>query len=435
MLSAKKIMYKKISLFGLASLLGFAAQAQNENSPYSRYGLGDVVPSQHVINRGMGGVSAAYYDFQSVNFVNPASYARLKVTTLDIGAEIDSRTIRTTNPVSKFNGVSPTISYLQVGIPLSTKRNWGMNIGLRPLTRINYNIQSSERLPGIDSVRTIYKGTGGSYQVYAGTGFSVGKFSLGINAGYLFGTKEYNRERYFIPDSVYSFYYPGAFRTKANYGGFFFNYGVQFRQKLSKKTYLQLGAYGNVKQTLNGRKDEIIETFRVDIDGTKTIDSVSTTLNVKGDVIYPQNFGVGFMINSADRILFGADYSMNKWSEYRFLGEADRVQDSWKFNVGGQLLPNILNPKSYWGRVAYRAGFMYGKDYIKVNEDLPVYSITFGMGLPMRKAQYTNQYSVIHTSLEVGQRGSKDNLIRENYFRFALGFTLSDIWFIKRKYD
>jgi hypothetical protein len=397
--------------------------------------LGDQVPSQHVINRGMGGVSAAYADFQSVNFINPASYSRLKVTTLDIAAEIDSRTIRTMDPVAKFNGVSPIISYVQVGIPLSTKKNWGMNIGLRPLTRISYNLQSGGRIDGVDSIRTIYKGTGGSYQVYAGTGFSIGDLSLGVNAGYLFGSKEYNSERYFIPDSAYSFYYPGGFRNKANYGGFFLNYGLQFKKKLSKKTMLQLGAYGNLKQTLKGTVDKTIETFRTSESGTVTIDSVEKIAGIKGDVIYPQNIGFGFMINTEDRILFGADYSMSKWSEFRFLGEQDQVQDSWRLNVGGQLLPNPINPKSYWGRVAYRAGFMYGKDYIKVDNDLKTYSITFGMGLPMRKAQYTNQYSVIHTSIEFGQRGNKENVLRENYFRLALGFTLSDIWFIKRKYD
>ena len=51
-------------------------KAQTENSPYSRYGLGDVLPSQNIMSRGIGGVSAAYADVISVNFQNPASYAK-----------------------------------------------------------------------------------------------------------------------------------------------------------------------------------------------------------------------------------------------------------------------------------------------------------------------------------------------------------------------
>src|SRR5215470_15167865 len=59
---------------GLPLITGNFLSAQ-ENSPYSRYGLGDVAPSGNVVNRGMGGVSAAYADPFSINFTNPASYS------------------------------------------------------------------------------------------------------------------------------------------------------------------------------------------------------------------------------------------------------------------------------------------------------------------------------------------------------------------------
>ncbi|HMR82194.1 MAG TPA: hypothetical protein PKE30_03645, partial [Niabella sp.] len=41
--------------------LFFVASAQ-DNSPYSRYGLGNQTPTTNVTNRGMGGVAAAYND-------------------------------------------------------------------------------------------------------------------------------------------------------------------------------------------------------------------------------------------------------------------------------------------------------------------------------------------------------------------------------------
>lgn len=46
-----------------------------DNSPYSRYGLGDLVPSTNVNSRSMGGVSAGVSTPFSINFNNPASYA------------------------------------------------------------------------------------------------------------------------------------------------------------------------------------------------------------------------------------------------------------------------------------------------------------------------------------------------------------------------
>jgi hypothetical protein len=42
---------------------------------------------------------------------------------------------------------------------------------------------------------------------------------------------------------------------------------------------------------------------------------------------------------------------------------------------------------------------------------------------------------VINILLEYGNRGNKDNAIRENFFRVGVGLALTDIWFIKRKYD
>src|SRR5215208_6447305 len=106
--------YKKISLLGIIWMCFSTAQAQTENSPYSRYGLGDQLPSQNILNRGMGGISAAYSDFHTVNFLNPASYSKLKYTTLDFGLEVDSRTLRALDPPRKFSSASPIISYLQL---------------------------------------------------------------------------------------------------------------------------------------------------------------------------------------------------------------------------------------------------------------------------------------------------------------------------------
>jgi len=414
-----------------------SAIAQIENSPYSRYGLGDIVPSTNILSRGMGGISAAYYDFQSVNFLNPASYSRLKVTTLDFGVEVDNRTLRALDPPRKFSATSPIISYIQLGVPLSKKRNWGMNFGLRPVTRINYKIERNERLPGIDSLNTLFEGNGGAYEVYTGTGIAIKNFSIGVNVGYLFGSKNFSTRKTFTPDSSDIFYYQSNHETKANYNGFFVNGGVQWATKLNKSTWVRVGAYGNLQKKLNASKDIIRETFQYN-SGTGAVDSidvVSDQKDISGTVEYPSSFGTGILIDKENKWMIGADISMVNWSDYRFFGETDQVQNSWKFHLGGQVIPNALAPTNYFSRVAYRAGITYGKDYVKVDKDLPVWSFSVGAALPMRRAAYTNQFSVINTALEFGQRGNKDNLVRESFFRFSLGLTLSDIWFVKKKYD
>jgi hypothetical protein len=429
-------MCKKIKLLAFLTLLVTGVlNAQTENSPYSRYGLGDQLPSYNIMARGIGGVSAAYADVISVNFLNPASYSRLKRSTFDFGLELDSRTLRTVNPPRKFSSTSPIISYIQLGIPLSKTRNWGMNLGLRPLTRINYKLERLEKPANLsDSTSTLFEGSGGTYEVYTGTGFTIKNLSLGFNVGYLFGSKDYSTRRFLVNDTA--FHYPSQHSTNSSYGGLFFNTGLQYTIRLNKVDMVRLGAYGNVKQKFNASKDERVFTFEQQTSGEiDTIDVIAHN-NLSGKVVYPATYGAGLMYYKGDKWLIGADYSQTNWNDYRFFDQADSVQDSWKFHVGGQILPNITSAKSYWGRVTYRAGFSFGKDYVAVeNNDLSTWGVSLGFGLPMRPPSYTNQFSIINTAFEFGQRGNNANVIRENYFRLSVGLTLSDIWFIKRKYD
>lgn len=433
--SASSTMYKTIKLFLVSLVLATGVlQAQTENSPYSRYGLGDQLPTQNIMSRGIGGVSAAYADIISVNFTNPASYAKLKRATLDFAVEVDSRTLSVINPPRKFTSTSPMISYVQLGLPLSQTRNWGMNIGLRPVTRINYKVERNERLPGIDSVNTLFEGNGGTYEVYVGTGFAVKNLSVGFNVGYLFGTKEYSARRMFIPDSTYKFYYGSEHSSRTNFGGLFGNAGLQYTIPLTKKNMLRIGAYGSLKRTYDATQTKRVMTYEETTSGIDSID-VAVQNDIPGDIVYPGSFGAGIMYYGGDKWLIGADFTQSKWSEYSFFGQKDEVTDSWKFNMGGQILPNLASAKSYWGRVTYRAGFFVGRDYINVQKDLPVWGATLGFGFPMRPPSYSNQYSIINTSFEFGQRGNNTNVIKENFFRIGIGFTLSDLWFIKRRYD
>jgi hypothetical protein len=434
MLLVSTTMFKRIRLLALfGSCLIFRAQAQNLNSAYSRYGLGDIVPSQNILTRGMGGVGAAYYDYSTVNFLNPASYARLQATTLDIGVELNTRSLKSTNPPRKYSAYSPMISYVQLGIPLKKSGGWGMNIGLRPITRINYKIEQNEKLGGLDSMRTLYEGSGGTYEAYVGTGVTIVKnLSIGVNVGYMFGSKDYSSKRTVINDSV--FYYPSNYEVKSSFGGLMVNAGIQYTAKLSKSSWLRFGAHGNLQQTLNASRDYLYETFNYTNAGsTTTIDTVSFVTDASGKVKYPASWGAGIIYDKLGKWMIGVDYSTQKWSQYRFFDEEDKVRDSYTWHMGAQLFPK--GGKNYWSNVSLRTGFSIGRDYISVDRDLPKWSVSAGVGLPMRKPAYSNQFSVINTAFEFGQRGDKNSLIRESFFTFSVGLSLSDIWFVKRKYD
>jgi hypothetical protein len=435
-----------IRLIGLVFTLLFCnAVVAQENSPYSRYGLGDIVPSQNIMNRGMGGISAGFSDFKTVNFINPASYGSLQLSTFDFGAEIDTRILKSISPAAKFSSTNLVISYVQLGLPIKLKKAnkkgifLGMNLGLRPVSRINYKIYSIGPIEtgAPDSVISLYEGSGGVSEAIVGFGIKIKRFSLGFNSGYRFGNKSYSTKLSIANDTV--FHYPSSTSNKTNFGGLFFNAGLQYGIRFKNSSTLTLGAYGALSQKINGTRDLSIQTVTYDADGgVFKVDSVFEKSSA-GAVKYPAALGAGFYYqDSAGHWSFGADYEKTYWNKYRFFDQSDNVKNSWKIRAGAEYLPagNNTPVKKYFKFVKYRAGFYYGSDYVTLGNSLPEYGFTFGAGFPLkiRRAYYETQTSFLNTAVEIGSRGNKKSNLRESIFRISFGFTLSDLWFNRSKY-
>lgn len=433
--------------------IGFSTQAQ-ENSPYSRFGLGDFFYGQHIIARSMGGVAAAYGDGQTINFINPAMYSDIRVVTYDIGLTIDNRTLKSVNPEGKFKSVNFTPSYLSLATPLNKKKQIAMAFGLRPLSRINYSVENRSRISGIDSVQTIYEGEGGLNQFFWGFSKKWKNINLGFNTGYNFGRKEIATKRALINDTVA--YYRSNSAEQTSFGGLFFQGGIAYTGQLSKKdnastklleqTFIRLGASYTMAQKMSATKNTVKETITFNnVGAIVPIDTVYVVQNVKGKIEMPSGFTAGMLIQKTvsnslgtfDKWLIGIDYTATQWSNYRYYNQKDALINSAMLKVGAQLTPNPLSTKSFWSRVNYRAGFFSGKDYINVDgNELTLTGFTFGAGLPIRKWRaYDNQFTQLNIALEAGKRGSKVNNITENFFRISVGMSLSDIWFIPRKYN
>jgi hypothetical protein len=437
-----------LTLFLFATPQVFA----QENSPYSRYGLGNALPASNVVNRGMGGVAAAYADPLSVNFSNPASYSRFQVTTeprsgrplygrvvFDVGINIENKTLREPNVAQKFSGSTASFSHLQLGLPLN--KNWGLSFGLRQLNRISYKVGELEPIYNagtgayIDTGYTEYAGNGGTFLPNIGTGIAIKNLSLGVTAGYLFGRREFSTSRQFSDTVEVK---TALYNNDASYGGLFLSGGAQYRFKLNKDstTVLSLGVSGNLKQTINASGDVIRTAI-----GTSASDTVQQQRDLKGSIVYPASYTVGFTverrIGANGSFIFGTDLLRSQWSSFRYFDSTDLVQDNWQLRFGTQLRPNVKAGSGYFSNVSYRAGFYFGPDYIHVGRELPVYGITFGMGLPI--ASYNTmsrgQFTMINVALEYEKRGNNSNVLKENAFRFSIGLNFSDLWFSKRKYE
>ena len=421
-----------------------------ENSPYSRYGIGNLSPQGNIVNRSMGGIAAGYSDggyneATSINNVNPASYGRIFRSTLNIAAQVDNRTIKSKSPVDKFVTHNAFISYFQLGFPLlygnkkayEKKISWGANLGLRPISNIAYKIQTGART-AIDSLATIYEGSGGLNEAFIGSGLQLKNFAIGFNAGYTFGNKTYSTRLIFINDTVN--YLKSNSATKTGLGGISFTAGAQYAYEFKKgdtvTNVLRIGAYGNLQSTLTASQDIIRETFSYNANGgTDHLDSIFNGSS-KGKMVLPSTFGIGFTLEG-DHLLYGLDFETSTWKNYRFMGQKDLVQNTWLVKAGLQYFPARVNSRKYGQFIKYRAGIYVGPDYIVAGKKLQQMGVSFGAGLPLklRHAFYENQRSIVNLALEYGNRGNSTNLIRENIFRISLGFALSDVWFTRYKYQ
>lgn len=451
MLLVNSTMYRSFLLaFALLSVASVKAQ---ENSPFSRYGVGDLYPQQTIASRAMGGVTAAFTSPQAINSVNPASYGFIPQVTFDVGISIDQRTLKSKTPALTYNSANFLPSYITIGVPLNRARGWGAALGIKPIARINYSVEELVQSSTADTLQKLHQGNGGLTQAFLGLGKRWGKvtktnFSIGVNVGYEFGRRQTSNIINYLDSIPFT---KSNYSTTTSYNGLFINPGVMASfgfgertdkiTKLKQSYQLRIGASANIQHNLNASQDNIVESFEYDANGAIVpLDTIQLQNNIPGKIKIPVNYTIGFMLSSlltdygVNKWSIGADYTGGKWSDYRFYGQPDQLMNNWMLHVGGEFTPNLTSPR----RPIYRLGFYTGKNYI--NADGNGYdekAITFGLGFNLAKyrGQYDNQSTLINTAIEIGKRGSNINNVTEGYFKLSVGLSLSDLWFIKRKYD
>jgi hypothetical protein len=105
---------------------------------------------------------------------------------------------------------------------------------------------------------------------------------------------------------------------------------------------------------------------------------------------------------------------------------------SKSYRLGFELVPNRNDIRYYMKRCAYRAGVYYDQAYYKLDgNNVNSIGVTLGMTLPV--FQWHNGITL---GVDVGQRASnRNNMIRERYATFFIGFNIHDIWFRKIQYN
>ncbi|MFC6097087.1 hypothetical protein ACFPVY_10565 [Flavobacterium qiangtangense] len=416
-------MIKKIIVsFGLLFSVASVAQ-EGTASPYSYYGIGDVRFKGTAENRAMGGLGILN-DSIHINLQNPAAYSDLKLTTFSVGGSHSTTNFRTST--SAADATRTTVDYLAFAFPAG---KLGFGAGLIPYSSVGYKIRSISADQNVPSRQ--YTGEGGLNKVYFGAGYKITKnFSLGADANYNFGNVE-TKNLYSVQDVVLG----TRELNTSDLSGFNVNLGLIYSAKINKKydfvASMTYSPEGKIK-SVNERKiatvliladqDEIVDV-------EKTIDVANTELKLPSKL----SFGAGF--GQKSKWFVGGEVTMQKSSDFgnRFDDITNvSYEDAKRFSLGGYFTPDYKSYSSYFKKITYRAGLKYeNTGLIVANTAIKDYGVTMGLGLPVG-----GPFSSLNLGFEYGRRGTTGaNLVKEIYGNVFLSLSLSDRWFVKRKYE
>jgi hypothetical protein len=414
-------------LLPIAGSLRVYAQSSTA-SPYSRFGLGDLVGNNNAYYVAMGEVSYGLRNPYHVNWTNPASYTAFDSSSFVFEGGFNVDIIKLTSNVQTANMNTASIGYLLYGMPVT--KWWRTSLGLLPFSKVGYNIETDQQSDEIGRIVRLYSGDGGINQFLWGNGFRINKnFSVGVNFSYLFGNMD-RRATVLFPDSAFYTNYRQDFTLSMH--DFYVSYGVQYSTQLDPDHVLTAGGVFAATSKMNGRLDYLARTFLLGSSGVESIlDTIAEGTDYKGKIVIPWTAGLGISLVQTDKWLFALDGNWQNWSKFTAFGLSDSLVNSYRVSAGGEILPSNASYGNYFKRLSYRAGFLYSGTYLKLRgRQLSEYSFSLGLGLPLRGVKTTLNLTAV-----VSVRGTTQaDLIRQTMVRFVVGFSLYDKWFVKRKY-
>ena len=163
-----------------------AALAQSgSNSPYTRYGFGQLSDQHFGNSKAMGGISYGLRNGLQINASNPASYSAVDSLTFIFDAGLSLQNTNFKEAGISTNAKNSTLDYIAMQFRLW--KRMGLSAGFLPFSIVGYNMSSTEVLDGTNNTTTssTYAGDGGLQQVYIGLGYKVlNNLSVGFNFSY-----------------------------------------------------------------------------------------------------------------------------------------------------------------------------------------------------------------------------------------------------------
>ena len=423
-----------------AAVLDADAQTYGSYTPYSIFGVGDLAFPGSAYNKSMGGVGIANRSHRFLNPMNPAAVtARDSLAFMaDYSLLQDNKVFRQGDMLSASNTMN--VSDCIISFPIW--KSSAMMVGIMPYSDTGYGygyyIEDPSIIGNTGNVSYSAAGKGSIYQAFVGAGVTFWRrLSLGAEFIYHFG----KIEKTFVESFSESSYNGASNGHVIQLTAPAAKFGLQYEQSLGTKSSLTLGATYKTAAKLNGN----IESYRYST-GSVASDTLYYKSGVPGNVSLASEKGIGLCYRYSDKFMAEFDYSRSDWRNTgidtregltgNLTSAANRsvfkAALTESYRIGFEYVPNRSDIRYYYKKIAYRVGAYWKNDYFTLdNNPVSAYGITLGATLPVFR-----MYNGITVGMDFGQRGSiKNNMIRETYCNFSIGFNLFDIWFVQNRYE
>ena len=432
---------ERIFLLSVFLIISVCVSAQDGTygaySPYSIYGIGDISQEGSAFNKSMGGVGLATRNRRFINYMNPAAVtARDSLSFMaDFGLQQSNKVYRQGDLRSAHN----TFNIYNFVMSFPIYRSSAFMVGITPFSDVGYDFSSIETDQNIigntGNISYDSYGTGSVYQVFAGAGVTLWKrLSLGAEAISYFGNIDKVTNMDYSNSSYRSINSGSDLMVRGTTGKF----GLQYEQKLGGDVSMIIGATYRLSTSLKGTALNYRYANQDSV--TDTLKNESTDLR-KAGLRFADELGVGISFKGGEKWSAEFNYLRSDWrnsgfdsaSGFSVKSDTETFSStvSQSFRAGFEIVPNRNDIRYYLRRCAYRAGVYYDQSYYKLNgNNVNSMGVTLGVTLPVFRL-----YNGLTLGVDLGQRAStRNNMIRERYATFVVGFNIHDIWFQKVQY-
>ncbi len=432
----------------VAMLLHVEVMAQsntmNTFSTYSMYGLGELQSQGTLTTRSLGGAGVAMRSVSSINLLNPASYsiAIRKGILMDFGFEGKSSFSAQEINGDVQKGAHTSANFNNIALQMPIAKGIGFGFSVNPYSTVGYRNLSNSIEPELGYIANDNNGSGTITEVKLGVGWEImSGLSIGAAAQYYWG----DIDRIFMS-------------TITNMTATGTSISVVGVDNISVSKIK--GQVGLQAELANNDKRVVTMGATLDIGGDLGPRYVRAVTGLEKSGVYAQGDTTTVSVVLPRSLTIGAEYSDSKYQimadvsyqgwgnnndfvEMTNMGMDVAYCNTLLLRAGVQYTPRRSDVRHYMKRVSYRFGGRYGGyQYTFGGENIMQYAATFGMGLPLKvigvsRVDVGLEWGGLGSLKEVQTKAGPVGLVRQNYLKFSLGFTLfgDDYWFMRPQID